>query len=136
MTLAERAVARVLAGAVGAVTAGVAGAAVAFASGLIGPLGSQARFEPTPGFRPPWAVALGGGAVLALLFMAMTAGAAAVVARPRRAVPRSRRAATPRSAAGLRCWRGSGWRGAVPGPRVASGPRRPWSGSGWPWWRS
>ena len=42
MTLTERAVARVLAGAVGAATAGVAGAAVAFASGLIGPLGSQA----------------------------------------------------------------------------------------------
>jgi len=87
MTLAERAVARVLAGAVGAAAAGVAGAAVALASGLLEPLGSQARFEPTPGFRPPWAVALGGGAVLALLFMAMTAGAAALVARPRRAVP-------------------------------------------------
>ena len=87
MTLVERAVARVLAGAVGAAVAGVVGGAVALASGLVGPLGSQARFEPAPGFRPPWAVALGGGLLLALLFAAMTAVAAAVVARPRRPVP-------------------------------------------------
>ena len=87
MTLVERAVARVLAGGVGALAAGVAGAAVALASGLVEPLGSQARYEPAPGFRPPWAVALGGGVALALLFVAMTAVAAAVVARPRRPVP-------------------------------------------------
>ncbi len=87
MTLAERAVARVLAGGVGALAAGVAGGAVALASGLIEPLGSQARYEPAPGFRAPWAVALGGGAALTLLFVAMTAVAAAVIARPRRPVP-------------------------------------------------
>jgi hypothetical protein len=87
MTLVERAVARVLAGGVGALTAGVVGAAVALASGQIGPLGSQDRFEPAPGFHAPWAVALGGGVVLALMFVAMTALAAAVVARPRRSVP-------------------------------------------------
>ncbi len=87
MTLAERAVARVLAGGVGALAAGVAGAAVALASGLVEPLGSQARFEPAPGFRAPWAVALGGGLALALMFVAMTAVAAALVARPRRPVP-------------------------------------------------
>jgi putative ABC transport system permease protein len=84
LTLVERALARVLAGSVGAVTAGVVGAAVALAAGLIGPLGSQARFEPAPGFRAPWAVALWGGVILALLFAAMTAGAAAVVAAGRR----------------------------------------------------
>jgi putative ABC transport system permease protein len=84
LTLVERALARVLAGSVGAVTAGVVGAAVALAAGLIGPLGSQARFEPDPGFRAPWAVALWGGVALALLFAAMTAGAAAVVAAGRR----------------------------------------------------
>ena len=61
MTLVERAVARVLAGGVGALAAGVAGAAVALASGLVEPLGSQARYEPAPGFRAPWAIALGGG---------------------------------------------------------------------------
>jgi putative ABC transport system permease protein len=87
MTLVERAVARVLAGGVGALTAGVTGAVVALASGRIEPLGSQARFEPTPGFRAPWAVALGGGVAIALLFGVMTAVAAAVVARPRRPVP-------------------------------------------------
>ena len=80
MTLVERAVARVLAGGVGALAAGVAGATVALASGLIEPLGSQARYEPAPGFRAPWAVALGGGLALALMFVAMTAVAAALVA--------------------------------------------------------
>ena len=87
MTLVERAVARVLAGGVGALAAGVAGATVALASGLVEPLGSQARYEPAPGFRAPWAVALGGGLALALMFVAMTAVAAALVARPRRPVP-------------------------------------------------
>jgi ABC-type lipoprotein release transport system permease subunit len=86
LTLAERAAARVLAGSLGALVAGVTGAALALAAGLVEPLGSQRRFEPTPGFRAPWAVALLGGAGLAVLFVAMTAGAAAVVAARRPAV--------------------------------------------------
>ena len=42
---------------------------------MLEPLGSQARFEPAPGFRPPWGIALLGGIGLALLFAAVTAGA-------------------------------------------------------------
>jgi hypothetical protein len=121
MTLVERAVARVLAGGVGALAAGVAGAAVALASGLVGPLGSQARYEPAPGFRAPWAVALGGGLVLALLFVAMTAVAAAVVARPRRPVtplPSTGHAPLGRWPAVL-AGVGLAWRG----PRSAGGVR-------------
>ncbi|HEX8518323.1 MAG TPA: FtsX-like permease family protein, partial [Pseudonocardia sp.] len=86
LTLVERALARVLAGSLGAAVAGVVGAGVALAAGLIEPLGSQARFEPAPGFRAPWAVALGGGALLALLFVTLTAWAAAVAAARRRPV--------------------------------------------------
>lgn len=121
MTLVERAVARVFAGGVGALTAGVVGAAVALASGLVEPLGSQARFEPAPGFRAPWAVALGGGVLLALMFVAMTALAAAVVARPRRAVaplPSTGHAPLGRWPAVL-AGVGLAWRG----PRSAGGVR-------------
>jgi hypothetical protein len=87
LTLVERALARMLAGSVGALVAGATGAAVALAAGLQGPLGSQARFEPDPGFRPLWTVALLGGAGLALLFAVLTAGAAALAAARRRPVP-------------------------------------------------
>ena len=121
MTLVERAVARVLAGGVGALTAGVVGAAVALASGLVEPLGSQARFEPAPGFRAPWAVALGGGVLLALMFVALTALAAAVVARPRRSVaplPSTGHAPLGRWPAVL-AGVGLAWRG----PRSAGGVR-------------
>jgi putative ABC transport system permease protein len=83
LTLVERAVARVLAGSVGAVVAGLTGAAIALAAGLVEPLGNQARFEPTPGFRAPWAIALLGGAGLAVLFVVLTAVAAAVTAARR-----------------------------------------------------
>jgi putative ABC transport system permease protein len=121
LTLVERAVARVLAGALGALVAGVVGAAVALAAGLVEPLGSQARFEPTPGFRPPWAIALLGGTGLAVLFGAMTAGAAAVVAARRPALPPvpatnyARLGRLPAVLMGL----GLAWRG----PRTAGGTR-------------
>ncbi len=121
MTLVERAVARVLAGGAGALAAGAAGSVVALASGRIEPLGSQARFEPTPGFRAPWAVALGGGVAVALLFGAMTAVAAAVVARPRRpapAVPSAGHSALGRWPAVL-AGAGLAWRG----PRSVGGIR-------------
>jgi putative ABC transport system permease protein len=86
LTLVERAAARVLAGGLGAVVAGLTGAALALAAGFAEPLGSLARFEPTPGFRAPWAVALLGGVGLAVVFVAMTAAAAAVVAGDRPAI--------------------------------------------------
>jgi hypothetical protein len=86
LTLVERALARVLAAALGAAVAGVVGAAVVLVAGLVEPLGSQARFEPEPGFRPAWSLALFGGVGLALLFAAMTAGAAALVAARRPAL--------------------------------------------------
>ncbi|MDT7579645.1 MAG: putative transport system permease protein, partial [Pseudonocardiales bacterium] len=121
LTLVERAVARVLAGALGAVVAGVVGAVITLGAGLVEPLGSQARFEPTPGFRPPWTIALLGGIGLALLFAAMTAGAASVVAARRPAVPPvpatnyARLGRLPAVLMGL----GLAWRG----PRTAGGTR-------------
>jgi putative ABC transport system permease protein len=121
LTMAERAVARVLAGSVGATVAGLMGAALALAAGLVEPLGSQARFEPTPGFRAPWTVALVGAVVLALLFLAMTAGAAAVVAGRRRTVtplPSGGYAPLGR-APSLLLGLGLAWRG----PRSAGGVR-------------
>jgi len=121
LTLVERATARMLAGSVGAVVAGVTGAGIALAAGLAEPLGSQARFEPAPGFRAPWAIALLGGAGLALLFVAMTAGAAAVVAARRRTVvplPSTGYAPLGR-APSLLLGLGLAWRG----PRSAGGVR-------------
>ena len=121
LTLVERAVARVLAGALGAVVAGVVGAAVALGSGLVEPLGSLARFEPAPGFRPPWLIALLGGIGLALLFAALTAGAAALVTRRRAVVPPlpathyTRLGRVPAVLMGI----GLAWRG----PRAAGGVR-------------
>lgn len=121
LTLTERAVARVLAASVGAAVAGVTGAALGLAAGLLEPLGSQARFEPAPGFAPPWTIALLGGAGLALLFAAMTAGAAALVARRRTAVPPmpathfARLGRLPAVLMGI----GLAWRG----PRAAGGVR-------------
>ena len=121
LTLVERAVARVLAGALGSAVAAVVGAVVALGAGLVEPLGSQARFEPAPGFRPPWTIALLGGTGLALLFAAMTAGAAAAVAARRPAVPPvpatnyARLGRLPAVLMGL----GLAWRG----PRSAGGTR-------------
>ena len=89
LTPAERVVARVLVGVLGAVLAGLVGAAVAVAAGVLEPLGSQARFEPAPGFRPPWAIAVAGGIGLAVLFVLLTAAAAALAgtSRSRRSRP-------------------------------------------------
>jgi hypothetical protein len=121
LTLVERALARVLAAGPGAVVAGAAGAAVVLAAGLVEPLGSQARFEPEPGFRPAWSLALLGGVGLALLLAAMTAGAAALVAARRPAL-------APLPAAGGAWWGrwpavvlglGLAWRG----PRSGGGVR-------------
>ncbi len=61
MTRGERAAARAVAGSVGAVVAGLVAGSIALAAGLFEPLGSLARFEPSPGFRPPWTIALPGG---------------------------------------------------------------------------
>jgi putative ABC transport system permease protein len=110
LTPAERVAARVLVG----VLAGVVGAAVAVAAGRLEPLGSQARFEPEPGFRPSWAIALGGGAGLAVLFVLLTAGAAALAGTHRR-----RRARPVPQAA---------WGGRR--PALVLGVRMAWSGRG------
>jgi putative ABC transport system permease protein len=121
LTLVERAVARVLAGSVGALVAGVVGAGLALAAGVLEPLGSQARFEPAPGFRAPWAIALLGGLGLAVLFGATTAVAAAVVAARRpttAAMPSAGYAGLGRVPAVL-LGLGLAWRG----PRTAGGVR-------------
>jgi hypothetical protein len=122
MTLVERAVARVLAG--GSERSpracrrrrGRARVRADRAAGQPGPVRADAGVPGAVGGRA------GRRLSVALLFGAMTAVAAAVVARPRRPVPRCRRPATPRSGAGPRCWRASGWPGAVRGPRA--GPDR------------
>jgi putative ABC transport system permease protein len=117
MTRGERAAARAAAGSVGAVVAGTVAVVIALAAGLLEPLGSLARFEPAPGFRPPWAIALLGGAALALAFVVTTPVAALTAARrPRRAVPSrsrlgSRLGRRPVLLAGLGlAWRGGGLR--------------------------
>jgi putative ABC transport system permease protein len=51
-------------------------------AGLLEPLGSQARFEPDPGFRPPWSLAVGGAFATAVFFLAMVAASVALT-RPR-----------------------------------------------------
>jgi hypothetical protein len=81
LTRGERFAARVAAGLLGAVVAGLIGTAIILAAGVLEPLGSQARFEPTPGFRPPWTIAVVGGIGLAVTFAVLTAGAALVAVR-------------------------------------------------------
>jgi putative ABC transport system permease protein len=81
MTRRERTAARVAAGSVGAVVAGLVGGLIALSAGLLEPLGSLARFEPAPGFRPPWGIAVLGGCGLAVAFVATTAGAALAAVR-------------------------------------------------------
>ncbi|MCE3555965.1 ABC transporter permease [Pseudonocardia sp. RS11V-5] len=94
MTAAQSVAARVGAAVPAAAVAGLLGAGVVVAAGTLAPLGSQARFEPEPGFRPQWALALAGGAALAALFLLVTAAAAAfawrrrALAVPEPAVPR------------------------------------------------
>ncbi|GAA3222790.1 hypothetical protein GCM10017691_09220 [Pseudonocardia petroleophila] len=85
LTAVGRIGARVLAALPAAAVAALCGGAVAAASGRLEALGSQARFEPTPGYLAPWGVALGGGALLAVLFVGLTVLATAVAGRPRRA---------------------------------------------------
>ena len=117
MTRGERAVARAAAGAVGAAVAGIVAAAVGLAAGWLPPLGSLGRFEPTPGFRPPWAIALLGGVAIAAAFLVTTPVAALLAARrPRRATPSPSRLGgrlgrRPVLLAGLSlAWRGGGLR--------------------------
>lgn len=101
MSRGDRVAARVLAALPSAVLAGVVAAAVALAAGLVAPLGSQARFEPAPGFRPVWTYVVAGGAGIAVVVLALVAGAAAAAAAPGRPV-----APLPRSAGPRRLWRG------------------------------
>jgi hypothetical protein len=114
LTAVERVAARVLVGVLGAALAGAVGAAVAVAAGMLEPLGSQARFEPVPGFRPSWPIAVAGGIGLAVLFVLLTAAAAALAGtRGRR-----RTRPVPRAA-----WIGR-W------PALVLGVRMAWSGRG------
>ena len=78
MTAGQSLQARALAALPAALLAGVLGAATVVAAGALDPLGSQARFEPTPGFRPQWALAAVGGASLAVLFVLVTVAATAL----------------------------------------------------------
>lgn len=87
LTAGARIGARTLAALPAAAVAGLCGGAVALAAGRLEALGSQARFEPTPGFLAPWGVALGGAALLAALFLLLGALATAVAGRPRRSRP-------------------------------------------------
>lgn len=96
MRAVERTAARVLAATGAAVVAGVVGGALALAAGWLEPLGSQARFEPTPGFEPRWALALLGGAGIAATFLVVVAGTAAIAGmRPTAPVPQPRPTAAP-----------------------------------------
>lgn len=72
MTSAQSLGARALAAAPAAVVAGVLGAGVVVAAGTLEPLGSQVRFEPAPGFRPQWSLALGGGLAISVAFVLVT----------------------------------------------------------------
>ena len=119
MTARQSAGARVLAAVPGAVVAAVLGAAVTLLAGTLEPLGSQARFEPTVGFRPQWALALVGGLVLALVFLALTAGAVLVAwRRGRETAPEPARDPTPLVAAGEALRR---WPSLLLGARLARG---------------
>ncbi|MCW0212089.1 MAG: hypothetical protein OJJ54_01925 [Pseudonocardia sp.] len=78
---AERVAARVLAALPAAVVAGLVGAGVALAAGLVEPLGSQARFEPAPGFRPQWDAVLLGGLAVGAVFAGLVAASASLAGR-------------------------------------------------------
>ncbi|GAA4558008.1 FtsX-like permease family protein [Pseudonocardia xishanensis] len=81
MTTGQSLAARALAALPAAVLAGLLGGCVVVAAGSLEPLGSQARFEPTPGFRPQWAWAALGGASLTVLFLLVTVAATALAWR-------------------------------------------------------
>ena len=91
LTPGERVAARLGAAAPAAVVAAVLAGAIGMAAGTLQPLGSQARFEPEPGFRAPWEVAVGGALVTALAFLALVAVAAATAGRRARAPARPTR---------------------------------------------
>ncbi|MDN5859440.1 MAG: hypothetical protein L0H84_12535 [Pseudonocardia sp.] len=91
MTAGERVAARVLAAVPAAGLATAIALAGGVAAGLLEPLGSQARFEPTPGFRMPWPVLLTVGPVTALLFLGGVALAAAAAGRRRTPANATRR---------------------------------------------
>ncbi|GAY08629.1 FtsX-like permease family protein [Pseudonocardia sp. N23] len=93
MRASERAAARVLAAAGAAAVAGIVAGGVALAAGWLEPLGSQARFEPEPGFRPVWSLVLLGGIGTALVFSLVVAATAAIAGRRRATVVPSVRAA-------------------------------------------
>jgi putative ABC transport system permease protein len=101
LTPGERVGARLGAAWPAAVVAAVLAGALGLAAGTLQPLGSQARFEPEPGFRAPWGVALGGALVTALVFLALVAAAAAIAGR------RTGPAARPARARGM-SWTGLG----------------------------
>ena len=82
MTAGERVAARVLAAVPAAALATAIALAGGIAAGLLEPLGSQARFEPEPGFRLPWPVLVAVVPVGMLLFVGGAALTAAAVARP------------------------------------------------------
>ena len=91
LTPGERVAARLGAAAPAAVVAAVLAGAIGMAAGTLQPLGSQARFEPEPGFRAPWEVAVGGALVTALAFLALVAVAAATAGRRARGPARPAR---------------------------------------------
>lgn len=116
MTPAERIAARVLAAAPAAAVATAIALAGAVAAGLLEPLGSQARFEPAPGFRLPWPVLLTGGPLTALLFLSGVGIAAAAAGRSGARAAETRR---PVPLAWARRWPAAlvGIRLAAPGGR-------------------
>ncbi len=96
MGRADRVAARVLAAAPAAAVAAVLAGAITVAAGLLEPLGSQARFEPEPGFRPDWGVAVVGTLATAAVYLAVVAAAASVAgARDRRPAPARRPSTAP-----------------------------------------
>jgi hypothetical protein len=87
----DRSAARVLAAAPAAAVAALLAGVLTVVAGVLEPLGSQARFEPDPGFQPPWGTASAGAlgtAVVLLAIVAVSASAAGVRDRRRPAVLR------------------------------------------------
>ncbi|GAA1846578.1 hypothetical protein GCM10009836_27700 [Pseudonocardia ailaonensis] len=81
MSATERAGARVLAATSGAAVAAVVAGAITLAAGVVEPLGSQARFEPDPGFDPRWDIVVVGAVAVFVVFLGMAAATAALAGR-------------------------------------------------------
>lgn len=81
MTRFERAAARTIAAVPGALAAASVGTAAGLASGILEPLGAMRAFEPTPGYLPPLKIALGGGMILAVVYLLLAGATAAAVLR-------------------------------------------------------